>query len=71
MHDETTRAFNTLLPSDYKEPWKNAMSVCFEEISQLKSNSSAAAIKLVKSPCDLALNIVRCFHKHNPKYTFA
>lgn len=59
LHEETTRAFNTLLPEDYKEPWKNAVTVCKDEI------------KVVRNQCDLALNIIQCFHKNNPKFTFA
>lgn len=57
--EQTTRAFNVLLPEEYKEPWKNAVSACKDEI------------EVDEDQCDFALSMVRCFHSNNPKYTFA
>lgn len=58
-YEKTIRQFDLLLPEDYKEPWKNAMDVCNEKVAS------------VKSACDYALNIIKCFYENNEKYIFA
>lgn len=57
--EHTMKSFDMYLPEDYKAPWKNAMDICKRKV------------RVVKNACDLASNVIKCFHENNPKYTFA
>lgn len=58
-YDSALKQFDVLLPDDYKEPYKHALSVC-------KDSTGG-----VKNACDAAYNFVQCFYKNNSKFTFA
>lgn len=58
-YDAAIKQFDVLLPEDYREPFKNALTIC-------KDSTGG-----VKDPCDAAINLIKCFSDNNPKFTFA
>lgn len=59
LYDSAMKQFDVLLPEDYKEPYKSALTKC-------KDSTGGA-----KNACDAAYNMLKCFHANNPKFTFA
>lgn len=57
--DSAMKQFDTLLPEDYKQPYKHALEMC-------KDATGGA-----KNPCDAAFSFLKCFYDNNPKFTFA
>lgn len=58
-YDSAIKQFETLLPDEYREPYKMALTICKESAVGIKDN------------CDAALAMLKCFHANNPKFTFA
>lgn len=53
------KQFDALLPEDYKEPYKNSMTIC-------KDATGGA-----KAAADAAYNVLKCMYENNPRFTFA
>lgn len=58
-YDAAMKQFDLLLPDDYREPYKSALTTC--------KDSSAG----VKDPCEAAMALLKCFYANNSKFTFA
>lgn len=58
-YDAAMKQFDLLLPDEYRDPYKSALTACKE---------STAGIK---DPCDAALALCKCFYANNSKFTFA
>lgn len=57
--DAAMKQFDLLLPDEYREPYKSALTTC--------KDSSAG----IKEACDAALALLKCFSANNSKFTFA
>lgn len=52
------KQFDVLLPDDYKEPYKSALTIC-------KDSANGE-----KNACEAAYKLLICFKDNNPKFTF-
>lgn len=59
LYESAMKQFEVLLPEDYKEPYKTALTKC-------KDSTGGA-----KNACDAAYNMLKCFYDNNSKFTFA
>lgn len=57
-YDSAMKQFDLLLPDDFKEPYKNALTLC-KDVAPGEKN-----------PCEAAYKILICFRDNNPKFTF-
>lgn len=58
-YDSAMKQFDTLLPEDYKDPYKTALTTC--------KDSTAG----VKDPCEAAYAFVKCFQANNPLFSMS
>lgn len=56
-YEAAMKQFDLLLPDDYKEPYKSALTKCKDE-----GNGE-------KQMCEAAYKILICFRDNNPKFT--
>lgn len=56
--DAAMKQFDTLLPDDFKDPYKAALTMC-------KDSANGE-----KNACEAAYKLVLCFKDNNPKFTF-
>lgn len=56
--DSAMKSFDTMMPDDMKEDYKNALTAC--------KDSTAGE----KNACDAANKFINCYYKNNPKFTF-
>lgn len=57
-YEAAMKQFDLLLPDDYKEPYKSALTTCKD------------AANGEKNPCEAAYKLLICFKDNNPKFTF-
>ncbi|XP_055326705.1 uncharacterized protein LOC129580384 [Sitodiplosis mosellana] len=57
-YDSAMKSFDTMLPDDMKDDYKNSLTTC---------KDAAAG---VKNACDAAHKVVTCVYKNNPKFMF-
>lgn len=57
--ESALKQFDALLPEDYREPYKKALTIC--------KDSGAGT----KDACEVAHKVLVCFYNNNPKFTFA
>lgn len=53
------KQFDALLPDEYVEPFKSALTICKD------------AANGEKNACEAAYKFLHCFYDNNPKFTFA
>lgn len=57
-YDAAMKQFDTMLPDDMKDDYKNALTAC----------KDAAAGE--KNACEAAYKFILCFQKNNPQFAF-
>lgn len=58
-YESAMKQFDTLLPEDYKQPYKDALTKC-------KDSTGGE-----KNACDASYKFLKCFYENNSKFTFA
>lgn len=58
-YDSAMKQFDILLPDDYREPYKKALTICKD------------AAPGIKDACEVAHKVIVCFYQNTPKFTFA
>lgn len=56
--DAAMKQFDTLLPDNMKDDYKNGLNACKD------------AIGGEKNPCDAAFKLIKCNAENNPSFTF-
>lgn len=57
-YDSAMKSFDTMLPDDMKDDYKNALTAC--------KDATAGE----KNACEAAHKFIVCFHKNNPQFSF-
>lgn len=57
-YDAAMKQFDTLLPDNMKEPYKQALTTC-------KDSANGE-----KNACEVAYKLINCFRANNPMFTF-
>lgn len=57
-YDSTIKSFDTMLPDDMKDDYKNALTACKD------------AANGEKNACEAAYKIVTCFAANNPQFAY-
>lgn len=57
-YDAAMKQFDTLLPDNMRDPYKEALTKCKDVAGG------------EKNPCEVAYKLIMCFRNNNPMFTF-